>query len=143
MQFFYSASANAFFPDGLRADYERSGTWPSDAVAVPDALYMQFGCGEVPHGKIRVSGSDGMPMWGDVPPLTPEQALVAASTKLSSLMAHATAAIAPLQDASDLGIATDAELQALTTWKRYRVALSRLPSQKGFPLDVDWPEQPK
>lgn len=143
MTFFYSPSANAFFPEAMRADYERGGSWPSDGIPVTEELYATFGCGHVPVGKIRVAGPDGMPQWGDIPPLTPEQELTVASTKLASLMAHATAAIAPLQDASDLGIATDAELDGLKAWKRYRVALSRLSGQEGFPLGVAWPEQPK
>lgn len=48
-------------------------------------------------------------------------------------------AIAPLQDAVDIGDATDAELALLKAWKTYRVALNRLPDQAGYPTTVDWP----
>lgn len=43
-----------------------------------------------------------------------------------SLMAVATVAIAPLQDAVDLDEATAAEVTLLKKWKKYRVDLSRL-----------------
>lgn len=51
-------------------------------------------------------------------------------------------AIAPLQDAVDLDEATQAEAAALKQWKRYRVALNRLPDQPGYPATIDWPAPP-
>lgn len=50
--------------------------------------------------------------------------------------------IAPLQDAVDLGVATDAEVEQLRLWKVYRVQLSRIEQQAGFPLAVEWPAAP-
>ncbi|WP_269210607.1 MULTISPECIES: tail fiber assembly protein [Pseudomonas] len=54
----------------------------------------------------------------------------------------ADTAIAPLQDAVDLDEATDAEAAALKAWKKYRIALVRLPEQPGYPTDIDWPAPP-
>lgn len=54
----------------------------------------------------------------------------------------ADAAIAPLQDAVDIDDATDAEIALLKAWKKYRVALNRLPEQPGYPTTVDWPAIP-
>ncbi|WP_411959431.1 tail fiber assembly protein [Pseudomonas sp. s4] len=54
----------------------------------------------------------------------------------------ADAAIAPLQDAVDLEDATAEEAETLKAWKRYRVALSRLPEQAGYPDEIDWPALP-
>lgn len=51
-------------------------------------------------------------------------------------------AIAPLQDAVDLGEATEAEISTLKEWKRFRVALTRLPEQAGYPAEIDWPTPP-
>lgn len=56
--------------------------------------------------------------------------------------ALADAAIAPLQDAVELEEATDTETALLKEWKRYRVALSRLPEQEGYPNEIDWPAPP-
>lgn len=54
----------------------------------------------------------------------------------------ADAAIAPLQDAVDIDDATDIETALLKAWKKYRVALNRLPEQAGYPTAVDWPAIP-
>ncbi|KIC79135.1 hypothetical protein RR51_28390 [Pseudomonas sp. C5pp] len=54
----------------------------------------------------------------------------------------ADAAIAPLQDAVDLDDATPTEAEALKAWKRYRVALSRVPEQPDYPISIDWPALP-
>ena len=51
-------------------------------------------------------------------------------------------AIAPLQDAVDLDEATDAEASLLKEWKRFRVALNRLPEQEDYPTHIDWPAPP-
>lgn len=51
-------------------------------------------------------------------------------------------AIAPLQDAMDLGEATAEEGTELTAWKRYRVALNRLHDQPGYPNEITWPAPP-
>lgn len=73
----------------------------------------------------------------------------AAAQHLAALQAEAAAhrtvadsAIAPLQDAVDIDDATDAEVLMLKAWKKYRVALNRLPEQPGYPVDIDWPEPP-
>lgn len=55
----------------------------------------------------------------------------------------ADAAIAPLQDAVDIGESTAAERNKLLEWKRYRVALNRLADNPGYPSVVSWPAQPK
>lgn len=57
-------------------------------------------------------------------------------------IAKARTRIAPLQDAVDLGVATEEEDAKLLAWKRYRVALNRIDQQSGYPSDVIWPERP-
>jgi len=58
-------------------------------------------------------------------------------------MEAASVAIAPLQDASDLNMATDEELESLKAWKIYRVLLNRVEDQPGFPSEIEWPTQPE
>lgn len=48
----------------------------------------------------------------------------------------------PLQDAVDLAEATPQEEAQLLAWKRYRVALNRVPQQAGYPGTIDWPPEP-
>ncbi|EGA3601717.1 tail fiber assembly protein [Salmonella enterica] len=55
----------------------------------------------------------------------------------SRLLQMASGKIAPLQDAVDLGIATDDEKAQLDEWKKYRVLVNRVDTS-----NPDWPEQP-
>jgi hypothetical protein len=66
-------------------------------------------------------------------------AVVAESTKRRAV---ADTAIAPLQDGVDIDDATAAEVSLLKAWKKYRVALNRLPEQPGYPATIDWPVVP-
>lgn len=68
--------------------------------------------------------------------------LASVQAETARLRKIADDAIAPLQDAMDLGEATAEEGAALTAWKRYRVALNRLPDQAGYPGEITWPELP-
>lgn len=96
----------------------------------------------------RLTAAPGLIDWSQV--ITAEtKAQAAAEQLLSTLVsdmaqrrAVADAAIAPLQDALELDEATEAEAALLKEWKRYRVALSRLPEQEGYPSEVDWPAPP-
>ncbi|EAR0347313.1 tail fiber assembly protein [Salmonella enterica] len=53
------------------------------------------------------------------------------------LLQMASGKIAPLQDAVDLGMATDDEKAQLDEWKKYRVLVNRVDTS-----NPDWPEQP-
>jgi hypothetical protein len=74
------------------------------------------------------------------PPLPPTDAQVLAQR--DALLAEATLRIAPLQDAVDLDEATVEEAALLRKWKKYRVDLSRIEQQAGFPAAVQWPAMP-
>ena len=74
------------------------------------------------------------------PPKSKEQHIVEAEQKKQSLLAEANNAIAPLQDAVDLGIATDEEKAKLTAWKKYRVLLNRVDTSTT--PDIEFPEKP-
>lgn len=49
--------------------------------------------------------------------------------------------IAPLQDAVDLDMATDEEVRLLNAWKKYRVLVNRIDTNKA--PDIQWPPQPQ
>ncbi len=75
------------------------------------------------------------------PRVIPESELIAqAEETRAQLMAEANQKITPLQDALDLGMATDEELAQLKAWKTYRVLLSRVDT--ATTSDVDWPPLP-
>lgn len=109
------------------------------------------------NGAVTIPGQDaaessqavaGVIDWSQM--VTAEaKAQVAAEQLLAKVVAEvarhrlvADTAIAPLQDAVDLDEATDTEAALLKEWKRYRVALNRLPEQEGYPIDIAWPAPP-
>lgn len=79
-----------------------------------------------------------------------------ARMKLSTLSSKATSTISALksvtdtlQDAIDLGIATEVEsasmplkLAEIDAWRAYRVYLSRIEAQPNFPAGIEWPIAP-
>lgn len=82
--------------------------------------------------------SDGM---FSAPVPDAENAVLIASSRLAAEMDEVNRTIAPLQDAVDISIATDAEIARLAAWKRYRVELSRIDTGKA--PDIEWPFRPE
>jgi hypothetical protein len=133
MTWFYSASIEGFLDS---ADKENFGdSWPGDAIEISDELHASLLCGQS-LGKVIVAGEDGAPALTD----RVVDYVAIAEIEKSQRLASATAAMAPLQDAVDLGIATDEETALLTAWKKYRVLLNRVDISKA--PDIEWPEKP-
>lgn len=138
--FYYSPSKNAFYLFELKSDYESSKSWPSDAVAVEQSVFDEFS-GLAPNGKTRSSNKKGMPIWIDYSLISTKEELIEdAEQKKKLLLAEANNAIAPLQDAMELDMATDEELSLLKEWKRYRVLLNRVDTSNA--PDIEFPEKP-
>jgi hypothetical protein len=78
-----------------------------------------------------------------VPPVpyqpSPAEILATNAASRDGMLSAASLAIAPLQDAVDLGEATDAETALLQRWKQYRVAVNRVDLTKA---DPPWPSVP-
>lgn len=142
MSYFYSGSKNSFLDASLMDAYQDAGNWPDDCVEVSDEMFAEFAIAEAPAGKVRAVGKNGEPTWIDAPAASKEQLQAEASAQKAYLMGAAAVAMAPLQDAMDLGVATDEELSNLTAWKKYRVALNRVDQQAGYPEKVKWPAAP-
>ncbi|WP_123587999.1 tail fiber assembly protein [Pseudomonas fluorescens] len=71
-----------------------------------------------------------------------DQALAIVVAEIDRRRTIADKAIAPLQDAVDIDDATDADVVLLKAWKKYRVALNRLPDEPGYPSSISWPVAP-
>lgn len=142
---YFSPSTLGFIPDQWKNDGTYTDdTWPSDAVLLSEEEADAYWKQTPPAGK-ALAAIDGRPAWVDIPPPEPpteEELAAAAEAKRDELLRVAAIRIAPLQDAVDLGVATEAEATALTAWKRYRVVLNRLPEQPGYPLEITWPAPP-
>lgn len=63
-----------------------------------------------------------------------------AKNNKSMLLKQANDAVATLQDAVDLEMATEDEKMQLTAWRKYRVLLSRIQPENA--PDIEWPPLP-
>ncbi|WP_404836482.1 tail fiber assembly protein [Aeromonas media] len=63
--------------------------------------------------------------------------------RLDEALKQAAAAMAPLEDADELGVIRESEKIQLIAWRHYRVALYRLPEIEGWPTAIIWPEMPQ
>ncbi|TDB56171.1 tail fiber assembly protein [Photorhabdus luminescens] len=139
--YFYSAKTNAFYPIELAQNYIASGSLPDDIIEVGIDVYQEYAANNVPEGKYRIAGQNGLPEWADIPSPTKEELQQRAESKKQQFIVEASQQIAPLQDAVDLGIATKEEEAALLVWKKYRVMLNRIDTSQA--ADIEWPEQLK
>ncbi len=98
--------------------------------------------GPVRDGFVVVAPTSPFDKWDGQNWVTDSEAqhaanMAAAEQKKAFLLAEANIAIAPLQDAFDLDMATDAEKALLLAWKKYRVLLMRVDTAKPV-----WPTPP-
>ncbi|MGX4745631.1 tail fiber assembly protein [Providencia rettgeri] len=74
------------------------------------------------------------------PPIPKEQLIIEAEQQKQLLLAEANNAIAPLQYAENLGIATAEESALLVDWQKYSVYLNRI--DVSLAPNIDWPQKP-
>lgn len=74
------------------------------------------------------------------PPPDKDEIIRLADAEKSQRLAVAKDAIDPLADAVDFDEATDAEIEKLKEWKKYRLALTRIDTSMA-PI-VEWPQMP-
>lgn len=141
MKRFYSAETNGFYLDDDFQLYTEAGTLPTDLIEITNELFES--CMSAPDNDSHIEpDANGMPsIVKDVK--TTAQIQSAADGQISGLLSLASSKISPLQDAVDLGIATDIETASLAAWKTYRVAVNRVPTQSGYPTTIDWPPMPE
>lgn len=116
----FSYQADRLFPLGMSVTEVK-------VAAIPEGLNI--------HGEWAWDGAKIIPRQ-----LTKQEIQDKAQERKSALLNEAADKIAPLHDASELGIATDDELSALERWKDYRVKLNRL--DISTVPDINWPEMP-
>ncbi|HEY4437700.1 MAG TPA: tail fiber assembly protein [Lelliottia sp.] len=126
---------SGFLYEEDRAAFEAGIGWPVDAVEISDRWYNYLMDGQTKGNEI-VADEYGFPILSE--PVV--DYVAAAETEKSQHLAEATAKIAPLQDAVDLGIATDEEVTQLDSWKTYRVEVNRVDTSTA--PDIAWPVPP-
>lgn len=139
MSYGYSAKTNIFYVLEDQEAYESNNNWPDDVQPVELDNWEEY-CKQPPLGKIRGADAAGLPCWMDAPPLSHPECVLEATRKKNRLITQAGIAIAPLQDAADLEMATQEESTQLLAWRRYRVQLNRIDVDQGNA--IIWPEVP-
>jgi hypothetical protein len=133
MSYLFSAGTNGFYLAGVNIDI------PSDAVEITDDVYFSLFAGQN-SGKLISSDSSGNPVLIEQSPPTTDQLISIANSQKSFLISEATIAISPLQDAVDLGEATDSEVASLKLWKQYRISVNRTDTSTA--PNISWPVKP-
>jgi hypothetical protein len=139
MSYVYSPKAGAFYSSELKDAYEQAGSWPADALVVKDADYHALAEG-ISNGLLVVPGKKGYPVLSAQATPGQAQLIATAEEQRDILMGSASLALAPYQDAADVGIATDEELAKLQEIKMYRVLLLRTDTSSA--PDIEWPKVP-
>lgn len=133
----YVPPCTGFWPLNERDLYPN--TFPDTGAEVDEATKEQYS-GPAPEGKRLGADKKGKPAWIDIPPPPKEQLIAEAEAKKQALIAEAATAIAPLQDAVDLDMATPEEDAKLKEWREYRVILNRVDTSTA--PDISWPVKP-
>ncbi|MFP2469512.1 tail fiber assembly protein [Pseudescherichia vulneris] len=134
---YFSAATSGFYFEADKPLYVAAGSWPTDAVEISERWYNHLIEGQA-NGRLITSNVYGQPLLTNAPEPTAAALLASAQAHKNDLMQMAADVIAPLQDAVDLDIETEAEAASLVLWKKYRVALNRVDL-----TNPDWPEVPR
>ncbi|MGJ0639420.1 tail fiber assembly protein [Xenorhabdus bovienii] len=140
MKMYYSPQLNGFVLEMQVNAMNAKGV--NDLIEIDRESYEEFLAGKWGYFMVPAPTGSHPPMkWEPVPPPSKSSLIERAEFQKQHLMNEARGKIAPLQDAVDLDIATDAEKSALTEWRQYRVRLNRVDCSTA--PDIPWPEQPK
>lgn len=131
MKIYYSKSAPGFYVEGI-------SNIPDDAQAISAESWQELLEGQSDDKYIDFTA--------EPPSLIPrektvEDDIAEAEAIKAEQRLKADMVITPLNDAFDLGLATDAEISKLNAWRKFRVMLNRVDTSTA--PDINWPEQPK
>ena len=122
---FYSAKTGGFYSHEIHGS-----NIPADAVELSDGMHQQLMEGQA-TGKIIMAGKNGYPVLMDAPQPDADQLAAAARADRDARIA-----------ATDYMLMRDYPVddKLLADVKAYRQALRDVPSQSGFPRNIEWPE---
>ncbi|HEP0305453.1 TPA: tail fiber assembly protein [Providencia rettgeri] len=140
----YDAQA-LFAPDTVKVQYDRDGV-VTNIVQDISTLYpenmsvTEFHPSELP----KQLAANGYWCWDGAKFIdqsqSPDALQQATQQQKAQLIALATQAIAPLEDAEILGDITDSESTQLAQWRRFRLEVNRVDTTLA--PSIDWPVQP-
>lgn len=142
VEYIYSAKNNCFIESHRVAEYESFGWDLSDAKEVDEAIYLEFIQDRAVEGYRRMPGTDGLPVWEDLPPPTKEDLAKEAEKERQIRISDANAMINSKQWPSKLtlGRMSTKEKTQFNLWLDYLDALDAVDTSTA--PDIDWPEKP-
>ncbi|MDU1181657.1 MAG: tail fiber assembly protein [Citrobacter sp.] len=140
MNYVYSAENNLFYPVQLQHQYEKNGDWPSDAIGVDDSVFYDFT--SYREGKTRVSGPDGLPLWGDIHQPGHEELIQIADNERQRLLSNADSIMLDWRTELMLGEISDANKAKLSAWLAYKNEV-KVVDVTTDPEHVNWPVPPE
>ncbi|EEZ4466241.1 tail fiber assembly protein, partial [Escherichia coli] len=86
--YYFSRTTLAFYPVDMLELYRSYDSLPDDITPVSDEIFLTYS-GTPPEGKARGANDDGQPEWVDIPPMTPEEAILLATAQKQNLIDNA------------------------------------------------------
>lgn len=139
MQMVYSAKNNCFFYERELSLYKSAGWDISDVLTIPYSQYFEFIQDRTLEGKMRIAGIDGMPAWGEIPPLSEDEVIKEIERQRNSLLTQASNTISIWQSELLIGVISDHDKKSLIAWIDYIKAVKAVHASV---LPVKWPSKP-
>ncbi|EKS58828.1 tail fiber assembly protein [Citrobacter freundii ATCC 8090 = MTCC 1658 = NBRC 12681] len=141
MEFGYSKTTNAFYDMSRKDLFIEAGTWPDDVIEVEQNIADEF-MQTPPSGKQRISGDDGLPAWGDIPPPTRDELIAIAENERQRLLAYADVVMQDWRTELMLGEISDTNRAKLSAWLAYKNEVKEVDVTID-PENVIWPVPPE
>lgn len=135
MNYHYSATTNAFYPEDMLDAYIQAGTLPDDLSLCSEEEFKTFTSAQaVPEGMCRGPSISGKPAWVPIPPQTTAEAASAERVWRNDELLAADIELNKVQDGVGVG--------TVAAWREYRCALRDWPDHAMFPDSAHRPVSP-
>lgn len=141
INYYFSPSSLAFYPEDIMTLYEEAGTLPDDLVGVSDEAFAIYS-GIPPEGKTRGVTEEKQPTWIDLPPLSHEKAVEVANADKKCRIDQANEYMNSKQwpGKAAMGRLKDLDKAQYNAWLDYLDALDAVDTSSA--PDIDWPIPP-
>lgn len=130
---------NSFYPEELKGEYIKAGTFPDDSILVSSDVFSEYSQ-NTPDGKMR-GVKRGKPAWVELPPPTQIEITTIARQKKSELSQEAESRIVQLERKVKLEMANEVEAGLLKAWEIYTVKLDDVNPELA--PEIEWPQKPE
>lgn len=141
-EYVYSAKNNCFIEAVRIKEYETFGWDLSDAKPVSNDVYLTFTQDRTTEGFRRAAGSDGLPCWEPLPPLSKEEMQENAEIERQKRIFEANDYMNNKQwpGKAAMGRLKDSEKEQYNAWLDYLDELEVVDTSSA--PDITWPEPP-